>query len=389
MLETINLLVGLAVVMLLVSFAVTMITQIISNLLNLRGCALRMKVTNLLVLIDNGLDPKDAAQIAGLVLRDALVGQPGLVWRGQLRKPPAEPVQGGAAPKPPLFELGRRPAAVIHREELTRLLLSFGKKRGEYPDTWRWFCHPLVQTARLQQTMRASLEHNGVDDPDEFLAHIRKHSLALERKKPELSNSERVNDAILTYGASEFIGKLYGWFDQTADRAADLFTVWTHVTTIAVALAVAATLQLDTPGLINRLSTDPTVRARLVEWAVQNVNTAGGDTNTLKDKVVASAQSALATDNLIALPSSFEEWWARWSVCPPSSPQGPGCKPRLSLYVGVLISTMLLSLGGPFWYEMLKNLLKLRSTLAGKEEDERRKRQTHQPGDDRQGAAAA
>jgi hypothetical protein len=42
---------------------------------------------------------------------------------------------------------------------------------------------------------------------------------------------------------------------------------------------------------------------------------------------------------------------------------------------GVLLTWVLLSLGAPFWYDMLKDLLKLRSSLAGKEESSRQKRQ--------------
>jgi hypothetical protein len=386
MLETINLLVGLAVVMLLVSFAVTLITQIIANLLNLRGWALRMKVTNLLVLIDDGIEPRDAAQIAGLILRNALVGQPGLPWRGQTRKAPAD---GKAAP-PPLIELGLRPAAVIHREELTRLLLSFGKDPGEYPDTWRWFGHAPLDTKELQRKMRVSLKGNEVDDPEAFLTHIQKWCLKLERTHPEMSNSQRANEAILNFKTSKFIGKLYGWFDQTADRATDLFTMWTHIVTIAVSLVVAATLQLDTLSLINRLSTDRAVRTQLVNWAEQHVDTTGGG-DTLKPKVTVAAQAALAPDNLIAVPDSLDAWAQSWSIvtpCPSKSPPAAVCRqPHMSLIVGVLLSAILLSLGGPFWYEVLKNLLKLRSSLAGKEDDERKTRQTRQSPDG--GASAA
>ncbi len=46
---------------------------------------------------------------------------------------------------------------------------------------------------------------------------------------------------------------------------------------------------------------------------------------------------------------------------------------------GVLLSWVLLSLGAPFWYDALKDLLKLRSTLAKKEEDARVERQTASP----------
>ena len=42
---------------------------------------------------------------------------------------------------------------------------------------------------------------------------------------------------------------------------------------------------------------------------------------------------------------------------------------------GIILSWLLLSLGAPFWYDSLKDLLKLRSTLAGSEEAQKKDRQ--------------
>src|SRR5262249_14597667 len=44
-------------------------------------------------------------------------------------------------------------------------------------------------------------------------------------------------------------------------------------------------------------------------------------------------------------------------------------------WLGLLVTWMLLSLGAPFWYDLLKDTLKLRSTLASIEEDARTDRQ--------------
>lgn len=49
--------------------------------------------------------------------------------------------------------------------------------------------------------------------------------------------------------------------------------------------------------------------------------------------------------------------------------------------IGILLSVVMISLGAPFWYGTLKNLLKLRSVLADKDDEQRRARQTTQPAD--------
>jgi len=54
---------------------------------------------------------------------------------------------------------------------------------------------------------------------------------------------------------------------------------------------------------------------------------------------------------------------------------------------GVVLTWLLLSLGASFWYEALKDLLKLRSTVAKKEEDARISRQTDTTPDAKPGTA--
>ena len=55
---------------------------------------------------------------------------------------------------------------------------------------------------------------------------------------------------------------------------------------------------------------------------------------------------------------------------------------------GILLSTLLLSLGAPFWYSRLQDLLKLRSTVAQNDSAQRQIRQTTQTpqGDESSGA---
>jgi hypothetical protein len=370
MMQTINLLVGLAVVMLLVSFAVTLITQMIVSIFNLRGYALRLKVTNLLVLIDNGIHPYDAAQIAGLMLRNALIGKPGLPWLIPIPDPPS--LKNPHAPRKVRlrFKFGLRPAAVVQREELTRLLLAFGKEPREYPDSWRWMWRSL-DTDDLQTKVRKSLDANGVKSPEKALANIRRKTQELEHAKPDLSNSDRNSQAILEFAKSDFVGKLNGWFDQTIDRASDLFTGWTQVIAFVVALLIAGVLQLDTLALINRLSADPAVRTNLVDWATKNVDDQP-TRHPLHAQVAAAATKSLAAE-LISPPASLQQWQQRWGICAPHQ----ACAPAQVSLLGVALSTILLSLGGPFWYAAIGGLLKLRSTLADKDDDQRQDRQTN------------
>jgi hypothetical protein len=74
-----------------------------------------------------------------------------------------------------------------------------------------------------------------------------------------------------------------------------------------------------------------------------------------------------------------------WSVfgwfpitLPVVGPAGPGSWS----WSGLLLSWVLVSLGAPFWYDVLKNVMKLRSSLAqldDKDREDRRADQTQPP----------
>ena len=64
---------------------------------------------------------------------------------------------------------------------------------------------------------------------------------------------------------------------------------------------------------------------------------------------------------LLDVPASLDEWRARW---------------RGTNVPGVLLTSLLLSLGAPFWYNALKKMLQLRSLLAARDDEQRAARQT-------------
>ena len=57
-------------------------------------------------------------------------------------------------------------------------------------------------------------------------------------------------------------------------------------------------------------------------------------------------------------------WTWNWSLMTPT-------------LLGIVLTWVLLSLGSSFWYDALKDMLKLRSSMAQKEEQARQNRQTN------------
>jgi hypothetical protein len=345
MLKTLDIILGLSVVMLMVSLVVTVLTQAVTNLLQTRGKNLLDGLTGLLRQVHRDLPEEVSEKIATAILTH-----------------------------PMIKSAGSRYGTIIHREELTILLLQLAADDG-----------PHRLEAGLRSQLLAVLKDNGIDDPLQTLERVRSVALQLERVQPQLSNATRHSMALLQEANSRFLAKINGWFDQTIDRVSDRFTNSARIITFCGSLLVALVLQLDTAALVNRLAEDPAFRQALVEQAIK-VNR-----EAIPKVVSAPAQAAagapadatlipalsdvdkenlrtLARYDVLDIPRGLGEWFGRWTA-----------QNFVMKLLGILLTAMLLSLGAPFWYNALKNLIKLRSVLAQKDDDQRVSRQSDAP----------
>ena len=359
MLKSIDLLIGLALIMLMISMAVTVLTQFFNGLINLRGRQLRQGLAELI----NQLDPNLPANLAMSIAHEVLL----------------HPLIRGTN-----MTMGQPLGTVIHREELTKMLMVLAAGEGSQT----------VSTA-----LKELLAANGVTDPAGTLTNVRQLALELEKANPGLANNVRQNIALMQEAGSDLVAKINSWFDQTMDRVSERFTSITRYVTFLSALLVAMVIQIDTLALVNRLSMDDALRDSLVKEAQQattpparqttpapvptaatpapmpsstsSSNTAPALTAEQQNQVTTQYREFLESRGLISIPRSWNGWVTNWKTVNP---------------FGVLISVFLLNLGAPFWYNALKNLLNLRSTLAAKDDAQRNQRQSSDPD---QSAAAA
>jgi len=126
-------------------------------------------------------------------------------------------------------------------------------------------------------------------------------------------------------------------------------------------------LQIDSFKIINRLSIDDNLRASLIK-AVPDPSLPPPSNELEKNTQDNLAQLRnLASDQLITWPAwpvwtSWKNGWGQSSLC------------------GILLSSVLLSLGAPFWFNMLSNLVKLRPSLAAKDDEQRKDRESSRSG---------
>ena len=144
----------------------------------------------------------------------------------------------------------------------------------------------------------------------------------------------------------KFRAYLEEWFDDTMERASGWYKKRIQVLTIVVGFAVCFAFNVDTITLVKKLSTDPKLREQYVQLASElaandkldpknqsELNTQLRDLSTLMKK----------SDGIISI-----ERGNFWDVN----------------FVGILISAVALSLGAPFWFDLLNNIMQLRTSVT-------------------------
>jgi len=283
-------------------------TGFVNHLSNLRGRSLRQGIADLLRLIDPDLAQPE--KIAEAVLTHPLIR-----------------------------DAENRMGSVVHREELTKLLMELAAGNG-----------PGKLEKGLQDRLATTLAAHGIDNPAATLEKIRNAALRVEIEHPEISNMVRANIAILQEAESHFVAKINTWFDQTMDRVSQRFTVSTRWITFLCGVVLVALLQLDSIALVNRIYVDDALRDSLVSQAQSDGNASG---DKLYDFVVAKGVVPL--------------------------PRYPADLPRFKdarHLAGMVFTTLLLTLGAPFWYNALNQLLQLRPKIAAVDDSQRQARES-------------
>lgn len=364
MLKSLDILIGFAVIMLAVSMSVTLIIQWILQVSQTRGKKLEEGIAGLLRQIDPEILTNEiSTQLANRILTH-----------------------------PMLARSGRKLAEVVQREELIKIVLEIaacGKPK-----------QPAIAAAAaaggtglapppggaqqpsdaLAVILADALAKAGIANPGQTLNAVRMLSMRLEASRPDMAAPVREATAVILEAESQFVAKINSWFDGTMDRVSQNYTSYTRRWTLVISLAVALALQLDALNIVNRLAIDDTLRASLVGVAPQAASAAnapapasvapadtGGNTGELQAKTKKNLDQLrlLASEKLVTLPVD-SGWVANW---------------RNASIAGILLSAAMLSLGAPFWYKVLSELLKLRPAMAAKDDQQREHRRVSQVAD--------
>lgn len=167
-----------------------------------------------------------------------------------------------------------------------------------------------------------------------------------------------------------------GWFDLAMDPVADRYRRRMQLWAVAAALVIVVVLNVDALAVVRRAQTDPVFRQAMATQ-VERLQVADSsarahhDSAAVRDTGAAARARSAAQDSAIALRDSF-------LLAATTGPQALfGGYPKGWTFswpwlLGILLSTLLVSLGAPFWHDVLEGVFgwknKLRSeTAAGAE----------------------
>jgi hypothetical protein len=477
-LKYVDVLIGLAAVVLLVCTVVAAGAQMLLSYTFTKARHLRDGLGDMISQIDPATLGPHARYIAERLLRHPLVARDNtrlglLFWkmRAALRR---------RRGKPPLPSLN--PCDTMQREEIVLLMLEWAAQDGALiTQDLELSAGSAEEAGRLKEVrvaIQTALDKAGVGDAGATARAIRDRIMKKECEDPGQASAVTRAQAVAAVPTGDLGAKIHYWYDNTIARVKDNYALTARVVAAVLALFVVFGIQFDAVNLIQRLVKDDKLRASLLseaevqtrryedarqalgaaaaagqpapdaEWRAsdaslqrERISAALADLRDPNRGIVPSypiwsklAQTRLCT--AAALPKGhFEGKVAagpaeakvsadldelrpldelaaaiRASGAPVSVYAGDGCltlvaqsagadsvalaangKPLTASVKGVdwfgirrrlpgmLLAWVLVALGSPFWYDLLKKVLGFRSVLASKDDEDRNRRQQEQP----------
>ena len=175
--------------------------------------------------------------------------------------------------------------------------------------------------------------------------------------------NQLLNDA--DYRLDAFRSNICKWYDNVMDRASGWYKRNVQKILVAVGLAIAVIFNADTIAIYERLESDPEALQQILTLADDYLVVQGGSPTATEDPVIresldkinylinqeideASAPLGLGWGGLDVQSLSWQDW--------------------LLKVLGWIVTALAVSLGAPFWFDLLKRLVNIRGS-GGKTKD--------------------
>ena len=402
MLNTIDTVIGFAVIMTVLSLVITLIVQMVSAAFSLRG----KNLANALALTFQTIDPtigRWAHSMAAQILRDPIFSDS--IWRKKVRPILDEAAQQFIAAERKLRDARLRSPDDPNREsalnqaatevQTARQALTIPDVNPNREKPWGFWTLPWgsaveIATAirpgeiyRLLQEFREMSHEEAqlrdipkelVDKAASLVGVLQRWDQAAIESRGKLADIAKLSknfqpeqktvlDALPNFGAiveratTHAYDRFQRWFGSAQDRAEQWFQIHVRIVTIVAAILVTLFLQLDTTDIYRQLRTEPKLTEALVKAAPDVLEKAGAvqsqpDAET-RERTFADLKAKIDSTGFELLPSPMLGRWAH-----------EGSAAWFRHLFGLALTAGLLTLGAPFWFNLLKNLTSLRPAVA-------------------------
>ena len=258
----------------------------------------------------------------------------------------------------------------------------------------------LEEATKLKGSMQDVVDKQPTDDITAGLAKLRRGVAALSVISPEVNQTLSallMNVEEYTLKKEEQLGKARGnvekWFDDAMDRANGVFKRYSQGMALVIGIIFAFALNVDSINLTIYLWRDPSVRTVLAENAAKfelpsqqlaaNPEQAmeafrnqfvgldlpvgwvitGGEQKDLKAQFDSNCQLFPGENQAFGIPI----FGTAYCIAPPQSNN----QTNIALKIfGILFTAFMARQGAPFWFDILKKLVNVRSTGANPIEKE-------------------
>ena len=246
----------------------------------------------------------------------------------------------------------------------------------------------------LLDVIQYSDEETNINNSDSLIEKIRRGI----SKLPDDSDTKAHLESLLVdaqYDLEKFKKLLELWFEDTMERAVGWFKRRVQFVLFVLGFVLAVSFNADTLAIIKKLSIDPEGRAQLVELATQytkdnetlieEINRLQSDAKNSSDSLKIDQATQLVTANMdslqnlsAGLKSDIQSAQSviniGWEL-----PEG---KDKLTFWDklcfaispqhiwGYLLTAIAISMGSPFWFDLLNRLIQLRNSVKTKNNEQ-------------------
>lgn len=154
------------------------------------------------------------------------------------------------------------------------------------------------------------------------------------------------------------------WYNSAMDRVSGWYKYRTQWILFGIGLVLAIAMNADTIRIMKQLSRDSTLRQSIVAAAQSAKQSDGKSGQPIQDQIKQAQEQVSKIDNLgIRFGWDTKElphpWLGWWLVMP--------WVWQWSWIIGWLLTAIAVSLGAPFWFDILNKIMVVRSTVKPRE----------------------